>query len=145
MAIEAAVICPKCRGERRIKGLLCDRCSGNAQISRADLAHDETALFELKRSAMFCFEGGSLTIKLHGYGTSDGDGHFAFDDDDLQWERDHESPNTTTRWISVPASELTELRDFLNKHFPLAPDKAADAEADPMIAFARVDLVGSEP
>lgn len=41
-----AVICPDCRGERRIKGMLCERCGGSAQIARTQLRPDEAAPFE---------------------------------------------------------------------------------------------------
>lgn len=40
------VICPECRGERRIKGSLCPRCSGCAQIKSSELRADETAPFK---------------------------------------------------------------------------------------------------
>lgn len=44
--LEAVAICPDCRGERRIKGRLCKRCKGDAQIPRNQLRVGETAPFE---------------------------------------------------------------------------------------------------
>lgn len=65
-----------------------------------------------KYQSAFGFHGGNLTIKRSGYGANNGDGHFAFAEDDLQWEE-------VDRWISIPQSELRELRNFLNKEFAL--------------------------
>lgn len=39
-------ICPKCRGERRYGGALCDRCKGCAQILRSELKPGEVGAFE---------------------------------------------------------------------------------------------------
>lgn len=71
----------------------------------------------MKYSAAFCFVEGSLTIKRQGYGERDGDGHFAFSDDDLQYEQD-DCSSRVTRWIAINREDLIELRDFLNKEFP---------------------------
>jgi hypothetical protein len=39
-------ICPECRGERRVKGHLCPRCGGCAQIPRSALRSGEVGAFE---------------------------------------------------------------------------------------------------
>jgi hypothetical protein len=39
------VICPDCRGERRVGGSLCKRCGGNAMISKSQLAPGEKGAF----------------------------------------------------------------------------------------------------
>ena len=46
VALSDDVICPQCRGERRIRGKLCPRCNGAAQIPRASLRQGEEAPFE---------------------------------------------------------------------------------------------------
>lgn len=40
------VICPECKGERRVNGHLCVRCNGDAQIRRHHLRPGEQAPFE---------------------------------------------------------------------------------------------------
>jgi|SRR5713101_9767075 len=46
LSADSPVICPQCRGERRVNGHLCSRCNGNAQIRRTSLREDEQAPFE---------------------------------------------------------------------------------------------------
>lgn len=67
-------------------------------------------------------DGMSLQMKLgkpgHESDTDIGSVVFAFDDDDLQYEQSERRADKTTRWIRIAASEIIELRDFLNKRFP---------------------------
>jgi hypothetical protein len=68
-----------------------------------------------KYSPCIVFDTGSLTINGGGFGDKDGDGHFAFKEDDLEWEQDD---GPVCRWIGVSNSDLLFLRDQLNKIFP---------------------------
>ena len=47
-ALGEPVICPDCKGERRIRGALCSRCKGTAQIARSELRPGERAPYEQK-------------------------------------------------------------------------------------------------
>lgn len=46
-AVSGDVVCPACKGERRLAGHLCGRCNGTAQIPRSQLREGEAAPFEL--------------------------------------------------------------------------------------------------
>lgn len=80
----------------------------------------------MKHSAAFCFVDGSLTVKGHGWGEQEGNGHFAFSDDDLQYEQD-DCSSKVSRWTPISRSDLIELRDFLNKQFPMQVYELRDA------------------
>ena len=47
LAEDGGCICPECRGERRVNGRLCLRCSGTAQIPRSHLRAGESEPFVL--------------------------------------------------------------------------------------------------
>lgn len=72
---------------------------------------------EMKRGISFGFEGGGLDIKLEGYGDQNGSGHFAFSEEELQWDEDQET-GRVSRWVKVEKSELLEIRNLLNRLFP---------------------------
>ncbi len=67
----------------------------------------------------FIFEGGHLAIRTDGHGDANGSGYFQFEEADMQW-RQHEESSDMYLSIDVAKSELLELRDQLNKHFPSA-------------------------
>lgn len=59
------------------------------------------------------FLGGSLTVSIEGHGPKDGEGTFAFPEDDAAWSHDDEA--APTRLVTVPLSELRELHTWLGK------------------------------
>lgn len=71
----------------------------------------------MKTAPTLVFEGGSLEIRMQGYGEHNGDGRLVFIDDNLDWEHAVESSHVV-RSIRAPKSELEAIRDFLNKMLP---------------------------
>jgi hypothetical protein len=66
----------------------------------------------MKRRECLSFVDGVLTVKTTGYGPENGDAHISFNEDALFVEDDG------SRWAKIPASELLEIRDFLNRILP---------------------------
>lgn len=77
----------------------------------------------MKRSHAFGFEPGNLTIRISGFGSSDGSGYFWFHERDTTLE-DEDGQDIVS--VEVPHSELLALRDHLNVMFPAAGDTACD-------------------
>ncbi len=75
---------------------------------------------ELKRSEIFSFDDGLLTIKVSGHGRANGWGSLAFHE--RQVEIDADGFHT----VEIPPSELRELRDFIDRVLKL---RHADAPA----------------
>jgi hypothetical protein len=70
-ALTEPVICPDCKGERRIKGALCRRCNGTAQIRRCELLTTESAPFETEDQAAEAMDNGRSTGgKAYGIGSA---------------------------------------------------------------------------
>lgn len=72
----------------------------------------------MKTTRQFGFEGGVMAVRESGHGERDGSGYFQLDESDINWEPHDEADGQYTI-IEIPASELIELRDFLNRQFPL--------------------------
>jgi hypothetical protein len=71
-------------------------------------------MIELKKSAVLCFDGGTLTINRDGFGDDNGRGYFAFDEDNVEWVPHDERAGCYLQFALAP-SEMAELRDWLNK------------------------------
>ena len=64
---------------------------------------------ELKRGEILSFVEGSLTIKVAGYGKTNGWGEFAFHEQQIDIDADGYHK------VEVMPSELRELRDFITR------------------------------
>lgn len=73
----------------------------------------------MKRGEVFSFIDGTLRVKIDGYGEQNGWGQFVFDEKQVEFTP-HEEDSGSSLVVDVPKSELIELRDFLNRLFPLA-------------------------
>ena len=71
----------------------------------------------MKRSTVFCFVDGQLTIKTDGHGDQAGWGCFAWDEDQVEVIPYDEKPGSYIA-VEIPKSELIEPRDFLCRVFP---------------------------
>lgn len=71
----------------------------------------------LKYRHSFSFVDGSLTVLGDGY-VGKGDGWFTFDEDTIELHP-HDDRAGSYFMAKIPMSELIELRDFLNKRFPI--------------------------
>lgn len=82
-----------------------------------------------KYGSAFSFEPGLLGVNIAGYGGSDGNGYFAFKEDDLEFEQDD---GPLYRTVNIDNSELLAIRDHLNSVFP------PEAEASPAVEVERL-------
>ena len=94
----------------------------NEQEERKAAARDDKerkAMADLKRNEVLAFDDGVLTVKMLGYGRSDGWATLAFN------EKQFELNDEGYQVVEIPPSELYELRDFLNRILTERPgDKA---------------------
>lgn len=73
----------------------------------------------MKRGEVFSFVDGTLHVKIDGYGEQNGWGQFVFDEKQVEFTP-HEEDSGSSLAVDVPKSELIELRNFLNRLFPLS-------------------------
>lgn len=71
-----------------------------------------------KKSHALSFEPGVLEVKTEGWDGREGNGHIAFHERELHWERNEDS-NDCTVFVPLARSELIAIRDFLNDRFPI--------------------------
>lgn len=82
---------------------------------------------ELKRAASLSFDDGLLSVNLEGYGEKNGAGRISFTDNDLDWG---DGEDAHWRFMRLPKSELEAIRDFLNEHLAVQPEKPAPRFAE---------------
>lgn len=92
--------------EAKFAKTFCSQCGG--EFGPGDSGYSHCDQHGLKTRSMLVFDGGSISIRIDGF-TNNGDGEFAFNDYDADWDGN-------ARIVKVPKSELIALRDFLNKH-----------------------------
>jgi len=73
---------------------------------------------EPKTSASFSMEGATLVVKRSGFGDEDGAGIFRFDEDDVVF-LPHDEQEGHYLEAKLARSEMTELRNFLLREYPL--------------------------
>src|ERR1700761_1062100 len=93
-------------------------------------AHGET-----KYSEAFVFEGGGLDVKTTNHGDANGTGCLWFDEKDVQYEYEEDSPRTLCI-VNLDNSELIALRDKLNEIFP-SPISSGDSGLREAVIEAR--------
>lgn len=74
----------------------------------------------MKRGEVFVFLDGTLFVKLDGHGAEKGWGQFVFDEKQIE-HVPHEEDRGYSIAVDIPPSELIELRNFLNRLFPVQP------------------------
>lgn len=81
---------------------------------QSENAKPETTEAQNKRQASLSFDGGTLTIRLSGYGEENGSGWFTFDEDDVEWQP-HDERSGSYLVAKAARSEMIALRDWLDE------------------------------
>ena len=83
---------------------------------------DHTTAEPWKNNPTLIFDGGTISIRLSGYGDSNGDGFFTFDEDDAE-QHPHSDKVGSYFTVKIAKSEMLEIRNWLTDQLKKAQDE----------------------